>query len=327
MSPTVRVSERVMSAIESFQDEDQSMSDAIEEMADELGLFDDRPLIELRRRLSTKYGLDEDEINRILTALRIVYTKRENLTIKAGVPEESVAELESEVAILTRLGLTELDTTGDLNGCHLTNDGRFIASTVTTQYINEHEADLRDMLQRYQPLPIAFYLEFGFESADSGHLSTARNVLEVSDWIADSEINDEYTAFRTELFDTGFAVRNEWREDRPMRQRDTPIYVLPPKFKSALARLTTEMESALTAMEVYRVVNDVIRDERYTQTRRQMIDTLSIAEEPDLETYINQLHEKGLTSKYSRQETPFFVMDPPEFREYLQTHVMKAIER
>lgn len=312
MSPTVRVSERVKEAIESFRDEGQSLGDAVEEMADELGLFGQRRVDGFRRALSEEYGFDDPEVADIENALRIFYTKRlPGVTLS----EEAVAEIQDQVTILKRLDLI----TKESNRYALTDAGELIASKITEEFLRDQQEVFQELTADHSHQFLAFLIEFGFfrhkgHGTDSNHLTVNLSVLNSE---SPSKIpSGSYWWDDNSVVETGF----ESLIDK-LRQYEIPVtragsntfddddIVLPPEFKPVLADHSADLDEALTRMECYKTILQVADDQFAVETREKMLKTLQVSSEDDLRALVTELHDDALVSQYTEREMPFLVND------------------
>lgn len=309
---TIRVSERTKEAIDSFRDEGQSIGDAVEEMADELGLFGHRRVDDFRSTLREEYGFGDPEMADIEDALRIFYTKwSPDITLS----EEAVAEIQDQVTILKRLGLI----TTESSRYTLTDGGELIASKVTEEFLCDQQGVFQELTADRSPQFLAFLIEFGFHrhkghGTGTNHLTVNLSVLNTESpseipsgnywWDETSVVESEYESLLETLRQSGIAVSRVGGN-----ALDEDDIVLPPEFRPVLADHSPDLDEALTRMECYKTTLQVANDEFEVDTREKMLETLQLASEDDLRNLVTELHDEGYVSQYTEKETPFLVND------------------
>jgi hypothetical protein len=321
MSKTIRVSDELYDTIDGYRDKDQTFQEVIEEMAEEVGLLPDRlrDVDDLRAKLEKQYGFNTEETSQVLEALRIIYIGQEKES-SIGMPHEYVdKEYESEVDSLKRLGLVrEEHYTGKYDyGYRTTGIGSQIASELVRDNIDERAGEIDEVLSSYEPAVLSMIYKFGFNKTDTDHLTNrgARTTFDhgTEPWAVD-ELTDRYKKFQRDLEELDLAVRYDRR------------VVLPPELDEYLrGNINTEVDGIMRDIELYRNILDYVEGEM--ETRRELLKSLDIATENELEKEIEELYEEGLTSKYlDQQETPLLIKDKEGVKEHVEEKMKRLLD-
>lgn len=321
MSKTIRVSDELYDVIDNYRKKDETFQDVIERMAHEIGLLPSKikDLDDLRRKLKNLYGYDSGEVARVFDALRIVYTGQEKKgTI--GIPHDDVdAEYTDEVDSLQRLGLVEEHHyTGKYDyGYRATGIGNRFGSELVREFIDEHEHEIQNIVDSYDNVEIGYFMNFGFERSEIGHLTTRGASLAVSyedSLVDDEELQERYAHFRDQLAEIGLAISHS----------SNSFTVLPEEFDDYLRTKETGQAEAIRRFEVYKTIKKYATED--INTREDLLEHLYSATEADLEKIVSAFHRKGLTSRYlKRDEAPFLIKDKNQLLDELRQEVREAI--
>jgi len=344
MTKTVRVSEEVYEALDRKKGEDERFNDIVKTMAEELGIIhkESKSLKTLTTKLD-RYGFNEEDIHNVLEALRYVYTGKEaekihQVTTGSPNPHNGVSKkaadqkYESQIDALKRKNLVKENPKGQFEhsdaepGYRCTEIDNKIGSEAVDEFLRESHNEIKKLLGKYPPTKFAFFIKFGFYRTDTGHLSTKKDVRKISRasgqdgllgkiWdIGELEnITKEYKDFREELWDRKLAAKVSGA-------RGT-LYVLPPEFEEYLERVTIELKENLKRFEIYQIVENYF--EGLIESRDQVLEELTNATEKDLDQQLQTLNQKGITSKYLKEEPPFLIKDRDLMIELIEENIKK----
>lgn len=321
MSKTIRVSDELYDVIDNYRKKDETFQDVIERMSHEIGLLPSKikDLDDLRRKLKNQYGYDSEEVSQVFDALRIVYTGQEKEgTI--GIPHEDVeTEFSDEVDSLQRLGLVEEHHyTGKYDyGYRSTGVGSRLGSELVREFIDKHEHEICNVIDSHNDVEIGYFMNFGFERSEIGHLTTRQADLAVSyenSLVDDEKLQKHYARFCEQLKEIGLAVSHS----------NDHFTVLPKEFDDYLRTQKATQAEVMQQFEVYKAIKTYVTED--IDTRDELLKHLYFTTEDDLEDVISELHREGVTSRYlKRDEAPFLIKDKDELIDNLQQEVREAV--
>ncbi len=266
-------------------------------------------------------GFSSIDIDGILEALRVVYTGQED-TKGIGVPKVDIEDLyKTKLDILLQKALVyTVPHTGAWDyGYRCTDNGNAIGADLAKRYIEENDAALRRLLDKYPKKLLSWWIENSFAKTDSGHLTSRAAELSfkyvVKELIKALDVLEICEGLRRKLVTLGIGVETYEKD----------ITVFPPGFADFMTGYTVSLKEETNTYGVFTTLKD-FADRRITQ-RDDLVETLSKYgyNEEKLIELLNAMSELGLTTPYTNYsieenagEEPYKVLDYQGYIGYIE---------